>query len=80
VASSPQYKVKETHSKLKYVRNPANDPCHNSITKYRRQDREDRGKHKIIRYGDVVNSDESDFEQPSDENENVEVLSKERIA
>jgi hypothetical protein len=51
----------KTKIKPKYVRNLANDPYHNSHAKYRRQDREDRGKHQINGYGVVVDSDESNF-------------------
>jgi hypothetical protein len=78
---SPQHKEKQRRNETKYQHTytiPLNNPYHNSHAKCRRQDREDRCKQQIIRYGDVVDSEKFDFEQPSDKYEQGKVLSKER--
>jgi hypothetical protein len=49
-----------------HVRNPENHPYHEGEKNYRRIDRKDRNKQQFDENGEVVDSSDEDFEQPSD--------------
>jgi hypothetical protein len=66
-----------THNK--YVRNPENIPYYEGDTLDRRIYQQDRNKQQLNEEGDLVNSSDEDFIQPSDEDAQGNVLTDEEL-
>jgi hypothetical protein len=69
---------KVTHKK--YIRNPENIPYYEGDSIYRRIYRNDRNKQLFNEAGDIVNSSDEDFMQPSDEDAQGNVLAEKELA
>jgi hypothetical protein len=67
-------------TKRKYIRNPENIPYYEGNSLHQRINRNDRNKQQFDKAGDIVNSSDDDFMQPSDEDPQGNVLVKEEQA
>jgi hypothetical protein len=64
----------------KYERNPENIPYYESENIHRRINRKDQHKQQFDEDGEVIDSSEDDFQQPSDEDAQGNVLTEEERA
>jgi hypothetical protein len=64
----------------KYIRNPENIPYFEGVSLYRQINRNDRNKEHFEEAGDIVNSSDDGFMQPSDEGPQGNVLTEEEQA
>jgi hypothetical protein len=60
----------------KYIRNPENIPYYEGDSLYRLINRNDQNKQQFDKAGDIVNSIDDDFMQPSDEDAQDSVLAE----
>jgi hypothetical protein len=67
-------------TKRKYVRNPENIPYYEGDSIHRGINRNDRHKEQFDEAGDVINSSDDDFMQPSDKDPQGNVLTGEEQA
>jgi hypothetical protein len=72
-------KEKRDRACKKYVRNPENHPNNEGEKDYRRTDRKYRHKQQFDEDGEVIDLINKDFEQPSDEDHQGNVLSLSRM-
>jgi hypothetical protein len=71
---------KRNITQKKYVRNPENIPYYEGDALDRRINRNDRNKQQLNEEGDIVNSSDDEFIQPSDEDAQGNVLTEEELA
>jgi hypothetical protein len=67
-------------TKKKHIRNPENIPYYEGDSLGQRINRNDHNKQQFDEAGDVVNSSDGDFMQPSDEDAQGNVLTEEELA
>jgi hypothetical protein len=67
-------------TKIKYVRNPESIPYYEGDSIHRLINRNDHHKEQFDEAGDVINSSDDDFMQPSDEDPQCNVLAEEEQA
>jgi hypothetical protein len=71
--------VKRNITHKKYVRNPENIPYYEGDTLDRRIYRQDRNQQQLNEEGELVNSSDDEFVQPSDEDAQGNVLTEEEL-
>jgi hypothetical protein len=71
---------KRDPTKRKYVQNPEHIPYYEGDLIHRRINRSDRHKEQFDEAGDIINSSDNDFMQPSDEDPQGNVLTEEEQA
>jgi hypothetical protein len=71
---------KRNITQKKYIQNPENIPYYKGDALDRQINRNDRNKKQLNEEGDIVNSSEIEFIQPSDEDDQCNVLTEEELA
>jgi hypothetical protein len=71
--------IKSSTPREKYIRNPENIPYYDGDTSARIIYRRDRNKHQLDEDGEPINSTNDEFMQPSDEDDQGNVLPEEEI-
>jgi hypothetical protein len=71
--------IKSSTTREKYIRKPENIPYYDGDTSARRTFRRDRNQHQLDKDGETINSTDDEIMQPSDEDDQGNVLPDEEL-